>query len=71
MKKEELPFVAFGNNELAEKPPVGKTVQCKNCGKRHKVKYGTDTKTGKVSDLLGFVSCGDKDFLVAVAGKEV
>jgi hypothetical protein len=78
MKK--IPYFAIGNNELKEKKPIGKTVVCKNCGKRHKVEYGTSKKYDpitkqwskpKPSKEMGFVTCGKKSFLVSIAGKEL
>lgn len=78
--KKSVPFFAIGNNELAEKKPIGKTVLHKLCGKRHIVKYGTSRKYDPVtkkygepeeSKTLGFVNCGKKFYLVSVAGKEL
>jgi ssDNA-binding Zn-finger/Zn-ribbon topoisomerase 1 len=60
---------AIGNDELEEKEKAGKTALCPKCKKRHKIRHGTDTKTGKTSNLLGFVNCGKESYLVAVAGK--
>lgn len=69
--KKEIPFVAFGNEELAGNPKVGKTAKCPKCSKQHKVKYGTNTKTGKEFKLLAFVSCGKKTYLVGVNQKTI
>jgi hypothetical protein len=64
---------AIGNDELARKPLLGKTVKCKLCGKRHKVEYGTTIKDGvKVeSKLLAFYSCGKKSYVCGVNGKMI
>jgi hypothetical protein len=76
MKK--IPYFAIGNNELKEKKLIGKTVICKNCGKKHKVEYGTSKKYNpikkqwsepKLDKTMGFVQCGKKSFLVSIAGK--
>ena len=66
----EAPFVAIGNDELGEK--VGKTLKCKRCGKRHKVRYGErilPDGTMQPSKLVGFIKCGGKPYLVAINGK--
>ncbi len=46
-----------------------KTAVCPKCKKTHKIKYGIDTKTKKISKLLGFVDCGKESYLVTIAGK--
>lgn len=58
MKK--IPFFAIGNDELDEKPLAGKSVKCKVCGKRHKL---------KTSSTLGFYTCDQKIYLAAIEGK--
>lgn len=68
-KELEIPFIAMGNEELGD--DVGDKVICPNCGKLHDVEFGVDTKTGKKSEILGFVSCGDTQYLVAINGKKV
>ena len=76
----KIPYFAIGNNELANKPMIGKTILHKLCGKKHIVKYGTsreyNRETKKYSPPrkskdLGFVNCGKKTYLVSVAGKEI
>lgn len=59
---------AISNDELSMKKKVGKTANCQNCKSRHKVEYGTDSE-GKESLMLGFVSCGEATYLVAVDQK--
>ena len=66
---EGVPFFAIGNEELAQKKLAGTHATCPNCGKKHKIEYGTD-EDGKES-ILGFVDCGKKSYSVAVAGKEL
>lgn len=69
-----IPYFAIGNNELAEKQKIGKTVKCKVCGKRHKVCYGETINqdgTKTPSKLLGFITCGKSSYLVSVAGKKL
>jgi len=73
------PFIAISNEELAQNKTVGTHVICKNCGHKHEVKYGTSrtlkddgTYTESVkSEMLGYVKCGKKTFLVSFAGKEI
>jgi hypothetical protein len=69
----DVPFVAFGNDELDEKEvlKIGDKINCKNCGAPHVVKGGKDTETGEESDTLLFTSCGEKAFLVGIAGKKI
>ena len=66
-----MEYFAIGNNELSGKKPISSITECPNCRKKHRVKYGTDTKTGEISKLLGFVNCGEEQFLVSVAGKKL
>jgi len=54
-----MDFLAVGNNELEGLPKLGKTAKCWTCGKRHRIKFGKDAKTGKiVKDLAYFNLCG-------------
>ena len=69
LKKEEKPFVAYGNNELDEKETAGKDAVCPNCKKKHTITFGTDAETGKTSKMLGFVKCGEESYLVSINGK--
>lgn len=65
---------SIGNDELENKQPLGDMARCKVCGKMHKVRYGKEVLedgTKVPSKLLAFISCGDRDFLVGVNGKEV
>ena len=73
-KEEEIPYFAIGNNELRNKPVIGKFAICPNCGKKHKVKYGKtqlEDGTWVESKLLGFVNCGKNSYLVSVEGKKI
>ena len=65
--KKEIPFVAYGNAELAKKPDASDFAECPKCKKEHKIKFGTTD--GKESKLLGFVSCGKHSYLVTLNGK--
>ena len=65
--KKELPFIAYGNNELAEKPDAGELAKCPKCEKQHKIKFGT--VGGKENKMLGFISCGKEAYLATINGK--
>lgn len=69
----DIPFVAYGNDELERKPHIneGDKIICPHCGKEHEVQAGTNAETGKKTDLLLFYHCGDNVFLAGVAGKNV
>ena len=67
--KEEIPYVAFGNDELKNKSLAGDTAICPKCNKKHKIEYGIDEKTGEVTTMVGFVTCGEDIYLVMLAGK--
>jgi hypothetical protein len=67
--EKDIPFVAFGNNELKNKPIAGKTIKCKKCGKMHKIKYGTTD--GKINKMVGFTECGKSLYMVTLDGKVV
>lgn len=54
-------MIAIGNEEIDKLPPLGKTVKCWICGKRHKVK--------SVS-TLAFFYCGKSTYLCGINGKE-
>ena len=68
-RKEEIPYVAFGNDELKNKSLAEDTAICPKCKKKHKIKYGTDEKTGEVTTMVGFVTCGEDSYMVSLAGK--
>lgn len=61
----EIPFVAFGNDELDKMPPLkaGDAISCK-CGSSHIVE---DSKP----PMLLFYQCGGSTFLAGVNGKNV
>lgn len=70
----DIPFVAIGNDELGKCKPLGKTVSCNRCGKRHKVRYGEsvlkdDTKVP--SKLLAYVKCNGSLYLIGIDGKKL
>lgn len=69
-KEEEIPFVAFGNEELIDQPLADDFADCPNCKKKHKIEFGTNSETGEVSKMLGFVNCEDgESYLVTLNGK--
>ena len=63
---------AIGNNELKELKPVGLFVKCKQCGKKHNVRYGKIVLPDGIkvpTKMLGFINCGKESYLVSVNGK--
>lgn len=68
-----MDMLATGNDEIKELPPLGKTVLCWVCGKKHRVQYG-DTRmpdgTWEKSNLLAFFKCGETAYLCGIEGKE-
>ena len=78
-KKEQLndiPFVAFGKDELDRKEELGDSVVCPNCGKSHQVEYGNrilDDGTKVPCKMLAFISCpeNEKSYLVGLIGKKL
>lgn len=69
-----IPFIAFGNDELKKMPDLGKEVVCPHCGRKHKVEYGKKVLSDgkKVEDkMLAYVQCGDEVYLVGVNGKDI
>ena len=73
--ESKIPFVSFGNEELSNMNDLSDDAICPNCGKLHKVRYGTTIKNGKkiINKIIAFVTCdqNNKDYLVGVAGKDV
>lgn len=67
--EKETPYFSIGSEELESKSSVGRTAICPACKKKHLVRFGKDTKTGKMSTLLGFVNCKKESYLVSLAGK--
>ena len=68
------PFVAFGNDEIAAAPALGKTVRCWMCGKAHRVEYADKVLPdgSKVpSTLMAFFKCGKQSYLCGIDGKEM
>jgi len=69
-----IPFTSFGNDELAGKPELGKTITCPHCGKVHDIVYGEKVLpdgTTEPSKLLAFYTCGEKTYLAGVNGKNI
>ncbi len=70
----EIPFVAFGNDELDKFPPVndGDFIACPRCKTRHKLKGGmgrTDGGPLRYSTTVLTYKCGKNAYLGAVKGK--
>ena len=65
---------AIGNEELVNKPVVGKTIECPQCDGTHEVEYGEEIlKDGTkiLCDLISFYKCGEKTYLCGVNGKSI
>ena len=62
-------MLSIGNDEIDKAKSIGDFILCHNCGKRHKIRYGTD-KDGKESRLLSFYKCRGKLYLAGVEGKD-
>ena len=65
-------MLVIGNEELDSLPSAGKAAKCPACGKEHEIKYGKvilEDGTKKPSDMLGFINCGKKTYLVSVKDK--
>lgn len=69
-----IPFVAFGNEELAKLPALGDKILCPRCGKMHKVVYGKrklDDGSEVESETIAFYKCRGKLYLAGIDGKNV
>lgn len=68
MTLDDIPFVAFGSDELAAKPKieVGAVIPCQVC-------QTECTVTDSEPPMLQFIKCDtcDKAYLVGVDGKDV
>ena len=64
-------FVAFTDSDFDESRTYteGELVPCKNCSKRHRLRYGKSN--GNPTNMLGFVKCGKKTFLATIKDKLV
>ena len=63
---------AIGNDELDSLPSAGKTAKCPVCGEMHEIKHAEivlEDGTKKPSNMLGFINCGKKTYLVSVKDK--
>lgn len=60
-----------GNDELGKPIPAGAIVKCRHNRRhsRHPVEWGTDTQTGRESQLLAFYKCGRHTYLCGIAGR--
>lgn len=68
---KEIPFVAFGNNELGGPIAKGDLFQCDKCDGQHRIELGTNTETGKESDAIQFYKCGNNTYLAGIGGAAV
>jgi len=69
-----IPFVAFGNDELANLPALDNKVLCPQCGKMHKIIYGKrileDGAEIEDRTIAGY-KCKRELYLAGVDGKDV
>lgn len=75
-KKESIPFIAFGTNEINNSPPLDNLVICHICGKIHKIEYRDIVKedgTKEKSEMLAFIKCPKtgSTYLVGINGKSI
>lgn len=68
---EEIPFTAFGPDDLGEPVRKGELIDCPSCGGQHEVRCGTDANTGEESPLLQFYTCGEKSYLCGIKGQRL
>jgi hypothetical protein len=72
--KNSIPFISFGNDELADKPALGTSITCPHCNQIHDIKYGDEVLpdgTRKPSKLMAFYKCGKKIYLAGIDGKSI
>lgn len=65
-----IPFLAVGNDELGG--PVGESVKCPHCGRKHPVVYGErilPDGTREPSRTLAFYECKGKTYLHGIDGR--
>lgn len=75
-QEEEIPFVAFGSDELEGNDPVGTHEICPNCGEEHEVGYGEKVNpdgTREPSKMLAFLTCpkNEATYLIGIEGKKI
>jgi len=66
-------MLAIGNDEIRNLPPLGETIKCWMCGKRHRITYGDKVMkngTRVPSKLRAFLKCKGKFYLGGIEGKE-
>jgi len=69
-----VPFIAFGNDELKKMPDLGEEIVCPYCGEKHKVEYGKKVLSNntRIEDkTLAYVRCGNEIYLVGINGKDI
>jgi len=70
---KNVPFVAFGNDELKDSPSlhIGDFVKCHICNGNHVVKGGIDENGNETSLLLFFKCDNGKSYLAGIDNKRV
>lgn len=66
---EDVPFVAFGNEEFENTMAAEDSYLCERCGKTHEIKFGTTN--GVENKIMGFVDCGGDSYLATLGGRRV
>lgn len=66
------PFIAFGNDELDESPPlhIGEAILCPTCSESHVVRGGINDQ-GEEDETLLFYTCGGTSYLAGIHSKNV
>ena len=68
-------MISFGNEELKNQPEIkeNEEIVCPHCGQLHKIKCGTNVKTGEKTNSLSCYSCPSsrKTYLAGVIGKMI
>jgi hypothetical protein len=75
-KKKEIPFIAFGADEIDNNPELESIVTCHICGKKHEVEYGdiiNEDGTKEKSEMLAFIKCPKtgETYMVGINGKNI
>lgn len=66
-------MLAISNEEIAAMRPLGKTIKCWKCGRRHKVQFGKVLNAAgewEESNLLAYFKCGGQAYMCGIDGKE-
>jgi hypothetical protein len=74
MTDEQIPYVAFGNEEIEKSPDLQDPILCTRCGEHHNLEYGKKELpdgTWIEDNTLAFIKCGDNSYLVGITGKDI